>query len=213
MTTDLSLAIRHKRIFVPIIIALNILVFVMWHFRIGLSAHKMEYYFLASQESLLAGDFICLLGSAFSHIAFFHLFINMLVLSNFGSLLEAVIGSRFFIIFYLAAGIFASLCHCLVSGYILHNPELPVLGASGAISGLVILFSLMFSKEKLLILGVLPIPALFGASIFVGLDIWGLFAQARGGGLPIGHGAHLGGALFGALTYFFYLRPRLSRGP
>ena len=41
--------------------------------------------------------------------------------------------------------------------------------------------------------GIVPVPALAGVLAFVGLDLWGLIAQGRGGGLPIGHGAHLGG--------------------
>ena len=39
---------------------------------------------------------------------------------------------------------------------------------------LILLFSLMFPKEKILILGILPIPAIFGALLFVGFDIWGV---------------------------------------
>ncbi len=49
-------------------------------------------------------------------------------------------------------------------------------------------------------------PALFGAFLFVGLDIIGLIAQSGGGGLPIGHGAHLGGAATGALYYWIVIR-------
>ncbi len=55
----------------------------------------------------------------------------------------------------------------------------------------------------------IPVPALVGALLFVGLDVWGLVAQSAGGGLPIGHGAHLGGAACGALFYFTYLRQRV----
>ena len=71
-------------------------------------------------------------------------------------------------------------------------------------------FSLLFPKQKLLLFGIIPVSAILGALIFVGLDIWGLIAQAEGGGLPIGHGAHLGGALSGFLYYNFILKPRLS---
>ena len=53
-------------------------------------------------------------------------------------------------------------------------------------------------------------PAMVGAVLFVGLDIWGVVAQAEGGGLPIGHGAHLGGAIAG-LIYFFILRAGMQR--
>ena len=85
------------------------------------------------------------------------------------------------------------------------------LGASGAIAGLVLVFSLIFPREKILLMGIIPVPALFGALAFVGLDLWGLTAQAHGGGLPIGHGAHLGGALTGMLYYVFFLRRRIRR--
>ncbi len=84
------------------------------------------------------------------------------------------------------------------------------LGASGAVAGLVLVFSLLFPKEKLLLFGIIPLPALFGALAFIALDLWGLFAQAGGGGLPIGHGAHLGGAFTGILFYFLYVRPKLG---
>ncbi|MCB0356276.1 MAG: hypothetical protein KDD40_04675, partial [Bdellovibrionales bacterium] len=52
---------------------------------------------------------------------------------------------------------------------------------------------------------ILPVPAIFGALAFVGLDLWGLYTQTQGGGLPIGHGAHLGGAFTG-ICYYFILR-------
>ena len=84
------------------------------------------------------------------------------------------------------------------------------LGASGALAGVILLFSLAFPKERLYILGLIPIPAIFGALAFVGLDIWGLVAQSKGGGLPIGHGAHLGGALAGGI-YFLIRRARKRR--
>ena len=57
------------------------------------------------------------------------------------------------------------------------------------------------------------VPALAGALFFVAIDVWGLVAQGRGIGLPIGHGAHLGGALCGAVFYFSYLRGRISMSP
>ena len=51
---------------------------------------------------------------------------------------------------------------------------------------------------------------IIGALMFVAIDVWGLVAQTKGGALPIGHGAHLGGALCGALFWFFYLRGRFG---
>lgn len=130
----------------------------------------------------------------------------MAVLYMFGSALENVLGKSFFLKFYFTAGIVASLSHCLVSVALLDQPTLPALGASGAVSGIVLLFSFMFPRQRIFLFGVIPLPALAAAILFVGLDIWGLIAQTGGHGLPIGHGAHLGGALTGALCYFFFIR-------
>ena len=117
-----------------------------------------------------------------------------------------MLGRRRFLAFYLVAGIVASLTHAFVSAWILSEPGLPALGASGAIAGVILVFALMFPKERILLFGIIPIPAIWGAVAAVGLDIWGLVAQARGGGLPIGYGAHLGGAATGFIYYFLFLR-------
>ena len=125
--------------------------------------------------------------------------------------MEQVLGRWRFINFYLAAGVISSLSHCLVSAFLLGKPDMLAVGASGSISGLVLLFSLMYPREKILLFGLIPMPAMFGALAFIGLDVWGVVAQAQGGGLPIGHGAHLGGAFTGIIYYLFILRPRLKR--
>ena len=106
----------------------------------------------------------------------------------------------------MAAAVFSSLSHCLVSSVLLGDNNIAALGASGAISGLLLAYALYFPHHKILLFGIIPIPALAGVLGFVGIDLWGLVAQSRGGGLPIGHGAHLGGALAGAVMYFFWLR-------
>ena len=196
---------------VPVLIAINIFVYLMWHQPGYFSEAWMSDHFLVSWGLLQEGHWWTLLGSVFSQNILVHLLVNMMVLSSFGSILETALGSRRFLVFYLLAGIFSSLTHSLVSMFLLNEPDLPALGASGAIAGVILVFSLMFPREKLLLFWVIPMPALVGAFIFVGLDLWGLLAQAHGGGLPIGHGAHLGGAFFGLLYYFFYLRPRRSR--
>ncbi len=167
--------------------------------------------FLVSWDHLAEGRLWTLLTAVFSHNAFWHIFLNMYVLFSFGAVIEELIGPRRFLSFYLLAGIFSSFCHALVSAFILGDSAIPALGASGAVAGLVILFALSYPREKLLIFGLIPIPAIFGALLFVSLDLWGLFAQAGGGGLPIGHGAHLGGALIGFLYFIFYIKRHLVR--
>jgi membrane associated rhomboid family serine protease len=201
---------RQKSIVVPVLIFLNVLVFLNWIFAINGNPEFMFNNFLVSWKALLEGRYWTLITSVFSHNLFWHLFLNMYVLFNFGLLLEQILGRSRFLFFYLIAGIVSSLSHSLVSAFVIGDPEVPALGASGAISGLIMVFSFMFPKQKLLFFGLIPVPALFGALAFVGLDLWGLLEQAKGSGLPIGHGAHLGGAFIGICYYFFYLRPKVK---
>lgn len=196
---------------VNLIVVLNVLVFLAWRLSGEEYLKWMAANFLVSWAHLQDSRFWTLLTSVFSHNMFWHLLINMLVLKSFGPILEKVLGKKSFLNFYISAGIISSFCHAAVSAWIINQPQLPALGASGAISGLVLLFAFIFPKEKILIFGIIPMPALVGALVFVGIDIWGLIGQAEGGGLPIGHAAHLGGALTGIFYYFFYLRPRLIR--
>jgi len=193
---------------VPIIILLNIGVFLGWFLAEGSSAefNLMADNFLISWTALAEGRYWTLLTSAFSHNMLWHLFLNMYVLLNFGTILERKLGLLRFLRFYIFAAIISSFSHAFASTYFLSQPDLPALGASGAVSGAIVLFSFLFPKQKLLLLGIIPLPAMFGAFLFIGLDIWGLVSQVGGGGLPIGHGAHLGGAFTGILYFLLFLR-------
>ncbi len=202
-----------RPIAVPVIIVLNALVFLAWQAaRVDPTVEQvMVANFLVSTTHLAHGYVWTLLTSAFSHQELWHIGINMIVLWSFGSLLERLWGTWTFVAFYLVASVVSSASHCFVSSVVLDNPSIPALGASGAVSGLLLAFALLFPKEKILVFGLIPIPALVGALAFVAIDVWGLVAQSRGGGLPIGHGAHLGGALCGLLFWASYLRTRFKR--
>ena len=190
------------------IIAINVVVFIAWY---TLPLQFMVEHFLVSRAHLAAGHYWVLVTSVFSHNMLLHIMINMFVLWSFGGVLEQLLGPGRFLRFYLTAGVVASLSHVVTSTWLLGRPaDSAALGASGAVAGLLLLFSLTFPRHKILIFGVLPAPAIVAALAFIGIDLWGLFAQADGGGLPIGHGAHLGGALTG-IVYYFMLRGRARR--
>lgn len=194
------------------IIALNVLVFVAW--KLGDAYNYtplMEAHFYTSPLHLKDGHFWTLLTSAFSHNMLFHLLINMFVLNSFGPVLLQVLGKKRFLLFYLVAGITGSVGHCFTAEIMIGDSDSMALGASGAIAGCIALFSLMFPKEILLLMGFIPVPAILGVVAIIGLDVWGLTSQMEGGGLPIGHGAHLGGAFLGILFFIFYVRPKLNR--
>jgi rhomboid-like protein len=195
------------------IIINNVLVFIAWQLAIQEGWYPfMVNHFLVSWDALMRGRWWVLISSVFSHNALFHLFINMYVLNSFGNVMVQALGLGKFIVFYTLAGLSGSVFHALLSAQLLGEPALPALGASGAIAGIILLFSLMFPKEKILLLGIIPLSAIWGALLLVGIDLWGLIAQTRGGGLPIGHGAHLGGALVG-IIYFISHRLFRSAGP
>ena len=189
-----------RPIAVPVIIAINVLIFLAWQAaRLDESLEQvMAGNFLVSTNHLLHGHWWTLLTAAFSHMDFWHIALNMFVLWSFGTILEKLWGTRVFVVFYLVASVVASATHCFVSSVLMGNPNINALGASGAVSGLLLAFALLFPRHRILVFGVIPVPALVGALAFVAIDLWGLFAQSRGGVIPIGHGAHLGGAPTGA---------------
>jgi membrane associated rhomboid family serine protease len=188
------------------ILKINIFVFMSWVMSAFINPYFMINNFLVSWTGIVEGRFWTLLTSVFSHNMFFHIFLNMYVFFGFGAVLEQALGTRRFLRFYLAAGVVASLSHVTVSAFLIGDPSLAALGASGAISGVILLFSLMFPQERVLLLGIIPIPALFASFAIVALDVWGLVEQTLGGKLPIGHGAHLGGALYGLVYYLIAVR-------
>jgi len=198
---------------VPAIIGLNVVVFVMW--RMAFTSQQwrelMVVNFLTSPYHLAHGLWWTVLTSAFSHSALWHIAINMIVLWSFGTVLERLWGVRIFTGFYLIAAVVSSLSYSAVALWFLHQPNVPALGASGAITGLLMAYALIFPKQKILVMGIIPVPAFAGVMAFVAWDLWGLFVQRHGGGLPIAHGAHLGGAAAGAVMYFAYLKPRIAQ--
>ncbi len=135
----------------------------------------------------------------------------MFVLRGFGTIMSEEMGTKKFILFYILAGITGSLAHSLVSEFWLNQGALPALGASGAIAGIILYFSFLFPEEKILLLGLIPVRAMWGAIILVAFDVWGLLEQTRGGGTLLGHGAHLGGAAIGIMWFLISTATKRSQ--
>jgi membrane associated rhomboid family serine protease len=196
-------------------IVINLAVFLAW--QVSFEVPRFEPFmienFLVSTLHLQHGLVWTVVTAAFSHNDVWHLAINLFVLWSFGSVLERLWGSRVFLGFYLIAAVVASVSHCAVSSILMGADDSSALGASGAVSALLVAYAFHFPRHKILLFGIIPIPAFVGVLAFIGIDIWGLIAQTQGGGLPIGHGAHLGGAAAGAVMYLLYLRPRIQLPP
>jgi membrane associated rhomboid family serine protease len=189
---------------VPKIIVTNILIFLLWNIYGLINPDFMIKNFLVSWINILQGRVWTLLTSAFSHNMLFHLLISMFVLYNFGFMVEKILGSNRFLFFYFVAGITGSLAHCLASAFLLHQPAIAALGASGAIAGVLVLFALIYPRELIFIFGLIPIPALWAIIALIGFDSYGLINQTKGYPTSIGYGAHLGGALVGFIYFFIF---------
>lgn len=129
-----------------------------------------------------------------------HIIFNMLGLWFFGRAIEQRYGRAEYLAFYLVAIAFAGLSWC-VAQWLMFGTQVHVgmLGASGGLSAVLILFALNFPKQMIYIWGILPVPAWAFAIFFVGSDVMG--ALNRSGN--VAYTAHLGGALFGFLYYRF----------
>ncbi|HEY2955485.1 MAG TPA: rhomboid family intramembrane serine protease [Candidatus Eisenbacteria bacterium] len=156
------------------------------------------------------------LSSMFLHGGWMHLIGNMWYLWIFGDNVEDRFGSARFLLFYLAAGVSASVLHVLTNA----GSPLPTLGASGAIAGVLGAYAVMFPGARVITLvpffpffQVVPLPALLV------LGLW-FVIQFFSGALSVGFGAatggvawwaHIGGFLFGVLVAAAGGRPRRGR--
>ena len=151
-----------------------------------------------------------LLTSMFLHGGWGHLGGNMLFLWVFGDNIEHRIGHVRFIVFYLATGLAASLAH------ILFNPgsAIPAVGASGAISGVLGGYLLLFPKNRVYVLtwgGVMAVPAIFMLGLWIVTQfvngVGSVAATEETGGGGVAYMAHIGGFVAGLV-----LAPLFARG-
>lgn len=130
----------------------------------------------------------------FVHAGFAHILFNMIALFFFGPLVEARLGARRFLWLYFISGISGALLSFVFT------PNVEIVGASGAIFGVMLAFAMYWPREKIYIWGVLPIEARWLVGIMVVLSLYGGYLGMRGEGGAIAHFAHLGGFV-GGLIY------------
>lgn len=134
----------------------------------------------------------------FLHADIWHLLFNMLGLFFFGPRLEARLGGRRFLALYLVSGISGALLSLL-------TPRAAIIGASGAVFGVLLGYALYWPHERVYIWGVIPVPARVLVVVLTVLSLYG--GVTAGGG--IAHFAHLGGFL-GGLAYLRWSERRTA---
>jgi membrane associated rhomboid family serine protease len=136
---------------------------------------------------------------------FGHILFNMLALWMIGTDLERTWGTRFFVKYYFVTGIGAGATSLLLSVFSDTFYYTTVVGASGAIYGLLLAFAMYF-PHRTLILFIFPVPARIAVTILGAIAFLSSFGGPGGG---VAHSAHLGGLVVGYL-YLKGLRLRLS---
>ena len=130
----------------------------------------------------------------FVHAGFGHIFFNMLGLFFFGPRLELTLGSSRFLWLYFISGIAGAVLSMFI------GPHTRIVGASGAVYGVMMGFAYFWPLEPIYIYGIFPIQARILVMIMTALSLFGGFG---GGGDGVAHFAHLGGFLGGYLYLKF----------
>jgi membrane associated rhomboid family serine protease len=143
----------------------------------------------------------------FLHGGLAHIFFNMFALYMFGSDVERLFGSRFFLAYYLVSVIAAGVCHLVVSSWMGAAPY-PTVGASGGIYGLLLAFAVYFPHRRVLLIFLpIPMPARVFVAIFALVELaFGVTGTQSG----VAHFAHLGG-MAGGWLMIEYRRRRFAR--
>jgi len=131
----------------------------------------------------------------FLHGGFFHILFNMFGLYMFGSELEATWGTRQFTKFYFLCGIGAAIASVIVSP---HSP-VPIIGASGAIFGLLMAYGVLFPDRLIYLYMIIPVKAKWFVVIFGTITFLSALSVNNTG---VAYVAHLGGMIVG----FLYLK-------
>jgi membrane associated rhomboid family serine protease len=138
--------------------------------------------------------YLTLLTSMFMHGGWAHILGNMLFLWIFGDNVEDRLGHLRYLVFYLVCGVLASLAHVFTTVAFGANPLVPSLGASGAISGVLGGYILLFPRRQV---HVIIVRFLTTVPAYVAIGIWFLFQFLSGIGV-LGEGSQEGGVAYAA---------------
>jgi membrane associated rhomboid family serine protease len=187
-----------------VLIALNVLVFFL---ELNNGDAFIERWAFVPSRFLAnpAGEFATIFSSMFMHAGWLHLLGNMLYLWIFGDNVEDRLGHGLFLLFYLLCGIGATFAQLMFS----LGSNVPNLGASGAIAGVLGAYLVMFPRGQVRVLmgrAIVPMSALVVIGIWILIQIFSQVSvftassQTEGGG--VAYMAHIGGFVTGLILTF-----------
>lgn len=157
--------------------------------------------------------YVTLFTSMFMHGGWAHLLGNMLYLWIFGDNLEDRLGHRRYILFYLLAGLLASLAHVFASVLFGDNLQIPSLGASGAIAGVLGGYLVLFPRRQITVLlfrFITRVNAIIAVGFWFLLQLFGGLGTLTGNRDGVAYAAHIGGFIAGLLLIKLFASGRES---
>ena len=185
---------RTKPILTLILITLNASIFIYSYFS-GSFDQIVDSYGMKPAEVLSGRQLHTLFTSMFLHGGFLHLIGNMWYFWIFGDNIEDICGWRRFLLFYLASGLVAS----LVYAFSAPSSMVPTIGASGAISGVLGAYVVLYPRARVYTLVgyfLVMVPAIFILGFWFVLQLLYLYIGEMAG---VAYWAHIGGFIAGAL--------------
>ncbi len=137
----------------------------------------------------------------FAHSGMWHLFSNMLGLFIFGTAVERTVGTREFLLFYFLTGTLSGIASFFV--YLFTGTNAILLGASGALYAVMLLFSVLYPRAIIYLFGIFPVRAPVLVILYFIIE---LYSQMGSYGGSIAHMTHLFGLLFAALYCVIRMR-------
>lgn len=158
---------------------------------------------------------VTIFSAMFLHGGWFHIVSNMWVLFIFGDNVEDRMGSGQYLVFYLLSGVAAG----LMQAFLLPGSAAPMIGASGAIAGVLGAYLVLFPRARILslvpiffIFTLIEIPAIIFLLFWFASQLFSGFLSLGGAsGSGVAWWAHIGGFLFGLLSVFVFARRRRVR--
>lgn len=200
---------RPTRIFPVVtytIIGINVIIFIGEFLLDGMGYLDWFYYeFAVIPAQIMEGERLyTLFTSMFMHSGVFHILFNMLYLYIFGNNIEDSMGSGRFLIFYFLCGLIATGAHI----YTDPESQIPTLGASGAIAGVLGAYMVLYPRERVdALLGYfyIRVPAIVVLLTWFILQLFsGILSLGHMGEGGIAFFAHIGGFIAGAILIFIF---------
>jgi len=201
-----------------LLIAVNAYVFIAWQLQVGVEESVDFAGFLPLElTSRMHGGWTHIFTAMFMHGGWLHLLGNMWFLWVFGGSLENTCGHIRYLIFYLLSGVIATLAFTAIAPH----SQVPLVGASGAISGVLGGYLLHHGNARILtfvpiwfFFRLIEFPAWFFLLIWIGLQIFSQLRASATHGVEssgVAYAAHIGGFLGGMILIVLFEKGRDSR--